>query len=147
MGDIADDLIQDGIDYMIEERASLKEICNVLEDKKTKGGKSMNRTFYIAGVQFRPKEDINKNMKCIEVGDILELIPEPENKFDPNAVKICYEDLENPDIIHLGYVPKKFSAEVAALLEADIYLECIVEEINPAAKPWEVCKVIIRDTQ
>lgn len=103
----------------------------------------MNHLFYIAGVQYRPKEDINKAMKIIKVGDELDLIPEPTNKFDPNAVQICYEDLESPNFIHLGYVPKKFSAEVAGLLEIGIDLNCIVEEINPEKKPWEMCKVRI----
>ncbi len=105
----------------------------------------MNRSFYIAGVQFRPKDITNKVMKQLKKGDYLDLVPEPTNKFDPNAIQICFEDLDSPDMIHLGYVPKKFSAEVAGLLETDIDLECIVEEINSSAKPWEMCKCIVKE--
>ena len=102
----------------------------------------MNRSFFIAGVQFRPleaKEEIKKLLKNQEL--MLEL--EPENKFDPNAVKII--SLSEEGKCFLGYVPKKFSAEISAALEVGIDLECIVEEINPSAKPWEMCKVIVKD--
>lgn len=101
----------------------------------------MNRTFFIAGVQFRPKNEINEACKKIEQGSYLSLVLEPENKFDLNAVKILFDE------IFLGYVPKIFSAQVAGLLEAEIELECIVEEINPSAKPWEMCKVMITEAE
>jgi len=109
----------------------------------------MNRTFYIAGVQFRPREQTLKGMRAIKEGNHLDLIPEPENKFDPNAVKIEY-NFETPDgieSIHLGYVPKKFSSEVAGLLSIGVDIECIVQVINPEASPWEMCRVTIRNVE
>ena len=102
----------------------------------------MNHSFFIAGVQFRPtgvKEEIKKLLKHQNL--ILE--PEPENEFDPNAIKIISINEEGKAF--LGYVPKKFSAEILAALEVGIDLECIVEEINPSAKPWEICKVVVKD--
>ena len=104
----------------------------------------MNRSFFVAGVQFRPleaKEEIKKLLKNQEL--MLEL--EPDNKFDPNAVKII--SLSEEGKCFLGYVPKKLSAEISAVLEVGINLECIVEEINPSAKPWEMCKVVIKNVE
>ena len=95
----------------------------------------MRRTFYIAGAQFH---DLAKVIKDIKVGELLNLEPEPNNKYDPNAVKILHED------VFLGYVPKKFSAEVAGHLENEIYLECIVEEVDAKAKQWEMCLVTVK---
>jgi len=106
------------------------------------GGKAMNRTFYIAGVQFH---DLPKVAKDIEVGSVLVLEPEPSNKYDPNAVKIIYLHFEKGAVM-LGYVPKKFSAEATAFLEISD-LECVVEEINPAAKSWEMCKVTVKEVE
>jgi len=103
----------------------------------------MKREFFIAGVQFRPKDEIRKAMKEIKVGELLMLEPEPSNKYDPNAVKIIF--LQDITGYFIGYVPKKFSAEVAGLLEAGIELECVVKSIDPSAKPWEMCKVVVRD--
>ena len=96
----------------------------------------MNRTFFIAGGQYHK---LPKIIREIKPKILLELQPEPENKFDPNAVRILMGD------DFLGYVPKKFSSEVSAMLEMGVYLECEIEEVNPSAKPWEMCKVTIRE--
>jgi hypothetical protein len=105
---------------------------NQKEDKK------MKRQFFIAGVQFRPRAEINAAAKQMEVGGGLILKPEPTNKFDPNAVQI----LTTEDVF-LGYVPKKFSSEVTALLSIDAPIICTVDEVNPAAKTYEMFKVTI----
>ena len=105
--------------------------------------------FYIAGVQFH---EAKKVISQLSVGDTLELVPEPSNKFDPNAIAIKASFMSiRPDgsdtreEIMLGYVPKKFSAEVTAFLE--VYgtdkVFCDLIEVNPKNKPWEQLKVHI----
>ena len=97
------------------------------------------REFYIAGVQFH---ELKRIINALEEGDLLTLVPEPTNKFDPNAVAIVAGD------VMCGYVPKKFSAEISALIEVDGVdnLTCEIVELNPSAKPWEQCKVEITST-
>ncbi len=106
----------------------------------------MKRQFFIAGVQFRPKEDISQVSKVMKIGDTIILDPEPTNRFDPNAVKIIYnmED-EGGNImpLFLGYVPKKFSSEVSAMLGIGAPVICTVDEVNPSAKTYEMFKVTI----
>ena len=106
----------------------------------------MKRTFFVAGVQFRPRHEIDSASKLMNVGDQLGLVPEPENKFDPNAVKIEYntETANGVETVFLGYVPKKFSSEVSALIGIGAEIQCIVDEVNPAAKTYEMFKVTIR---
>ena len=144
MGDIAEDTINDGIDEMIEEGASYGEILEALGLKKERS-KSMKRQFFIAGVQFRPAGDIKIAGVKIKPGNHLGLVPEPTNKFDPNAVKIEYntETAEGVESLFLGYVPKKFSSEVSALLGIGAEVQCIMDEVNPAAKTYEMFKVTI----
>ncbi len=77
-------------------------------------------------------------------GNHLLLIPEPSNKYDPNAVRIEYDDLVKPRVM-LGFVPKKFSSEVAAALEIGKVLECVLAELNKGAKQWEMAKVEVRE--
>ena len=105
----------------------------------------MKRQFFIAGVQFRPRPEIDAAAKQMEVGDQLGLVPEPTNKFDPNAVKIEYntETADGVESVFLGYVPKKFSSEVNALLSIEAPIICTVDEVNPAAKTYEMFKVTI----
>ena len=103
------------------------------------------KEFYIAGVQFRIKENLEvlNVIKGLEVGTKLSLVPEPTNRFDPNAVKIIHED-ENGSHF-LGYVPAKFSPDVTADLEIYAITDviCEVVEVNPGGKTYEMCKVRI----
>jgi len=89
--------------------------------------------FYVAGVQYH---DLDKCIRSINEGDELQLVPEPDNSYDPNAVKIMKDD------IMLGYVPAKFSASVAADLTIS-NPKCYVVKVNPQNKPWERLKVKI----
>jgi hypothetical protein len=98
------------------------------------------KQFFIAGVQFHELKTI---IDKLEVGNYLQLTPEPTNKFDPNAIRIeCFT--ADGDIM-CGYVPKKFSSEIAALISIGTNLECEITELNKNAKPWEQCKVVIKE--
>ena len=102
------------------------------------------REFYIAGVQFHESDQVINGLK---VGDELVLNPDPTNKFDSNAVEIIYgfetkEILEN---VMLGFVPNKFSGEIAAALTISDSITCTITEVTPSAKPWERIKVEIKE--
>lgn len=106
----------------------------------------MKKEFFIAGVQFRSKDEIEKAMNYLEEGCFLRLEPEPTNKYDSNAVKITLfsGDLDDneKEPVFLGYIPAKFSAEVSASLEIGDVV-CKVTQLNPTAKPWEKIRVIV----
>ena len=97
--------------------------------------------FFIAGVQFHKMKSV---INDLSEGDHLLLVPEPTNKYDPNAVQIRYLN-ENYTGTMLGFVPKKFSSEVAAAFEIGKNLQCALVELNRTAKPWEQAKVEIRE--
>ena len=94
--------------------------------------------FFIAGVRFH---NFDLVINDIAEGDHLILTPEPSNKFDPNAVRIEYLV---SDHIMLGYVPKKHSSEVCAMIEVGGEIKCVLTKLTREAKPWEQCKVEIR---
>lgn len=96
--------------------------------------------FYVAGVQHH---QLHTCIKEIKVGDVLALVPDPENRFDPNAIKIEYPNFGGDGPVMLGFVPKAkgdYSSKVSAALE-HMNLRCEVLEINPEAKTWEQLKV------
>lgn len=100
--------------------------------------------FYVAGVQHH---QLHTCIKEIKPGDTLQLIPEPTNRFDPNAVRIEYPSLHQDSLIMLGYVPNKkgdYSSKVSAALMIK-NLKCEVIELNPDAKTWEQLKVCIEE--
>ena len=92
------------------------------------------KSFFIAGLKFHKFSSIKH---LIEEGDMLKLTAEPDNEYDPNAVKISF----GPEDTMLGYVPRKFSSDVAAALDIGTRLVCEVVTLNKAAKPWEKCEV------
>jgi len=104
-------------------------------NKKEKSKMAIERKFFIAGVQHRV--GAVATIKELMEGDLITLKPEPENKYDSNAIAI-YSGGD-----HIGYVPKKFSAEISAAMEIE-ELGCVVTLINQDAKSWEMCQVEVR---
>lgn len=100
----------------------------------------MNFEFFIAGVKFhRAKECIDK----LTIGTELNMIPEPDNKYDSNAVMLIFDS--EIETYMLGYVPAKISGQVSAFLETGDFPVCLITELNPEGKPWEWIKVVIKE--
>lgn len=114
----------------------------IINTTKDAPEKHIAHNFFIAGVQFH---ELHKVIKSLEIGNNFELVPEPTNKFDPNAVRLEYNT--SNETIMCGYIPKKFSAEVAAMISIGKCLECKIIELNPEKKPWEQCKVTIEEVK
>jgi hypothetical protein len=92
--------------------------------------------FYVAGVQFH---DAKKVINTMAEGEELNIEPEPDNKYDPNAVKLLYGETM------VGYVPKKFSASVNGMLDIGEPLVCEITKVDPKAKTWEQIEVEIKE--
>jgi hypothetical protein len=98
-------------------------------------------SFNIAGVQFHDYKGVVNEMKA---GDKLEMIPEPTNKFDPNAVQLHFTSKSGRKSF-IGFVPKKISADVSAFLEHADDPVCVLTEVIPSAKPWQMFMVKVTD--
>ena len=95
--------------------------------------------FYVAGISYREKDIIDNilieddiyNMSKSELEELgyededviykyeiatesAQLIPEPNNEYDPNAIKVVV------DSIHVGYVPRDETDAVSKVLEKDV---------------------------
>ena len=75
----------------------------------------------LAGANFRPAE-AKEIVRQLSVGNHLDLEAEPDNKYDPNAVKVVLEGE------HLGYVAKINNPEVArALADGDLLIATVID--------------------
>lgn len=74
----------------------------------------------IAGIPHRKPE------KLPEVGDTVTLVPEPDNAYDPNAIKVLWNG------VHLGYIPKSETETVRTFK----LTEMRVVEVEPSRK-WD----------
>lgn len=104
--------------------------------------KENSMQFTIAGVKFH---EYKQCLNDITEGDTLKLVPEPANKFDPNAVAIYFDNGAKQSM--LGYVPKRFSSEVSAMIEVGQNLECILTKFNRTATPWDMFSVTIKEIE
>lgn len=93
--------------------------------------------FYVAGVQHH---DIYKVTNSMEEQDFLSMVLEPSNKYDPNAVRLEFQD------VMIGYVPAKISAEISALITSDEELWCCrIIELKWDEKSWKQVLVSIKE--
>jgi hypothetical protein len=82
----------------------------------------------VAGFQYHEGDRVWARL-C--VGDALELVREPENRFDEWAVSVEWNGRK------LGYVPRDENAAVAQMLDRGETLTARITELTASENPWE----------
>lgn len=82
--------------------------------------------FDVAGTRHCP--DVKECSDLINVNDKLLLELEPENEYDPKAIKVIYFKEEKK--YHLGYVPRYYSNELSKLLEDKVEYSAMIQSLN-----------------
>jgi len=82
----------------------------------------------VAGVTFEGRQDVIGTMAGSELAM---LKPEPENKYDPNAIAvwIAFPPEAMREIAQIGYLPRQLAEVVAPYLEGE-NLICTVHQIT-----------------
>lgn len=83
-------------------------------------------SFDVAGTSH--SKDIKKCKEYLKVNKKLYLIPEPDNVYDANAIKIVFE--ENGKFFHLGYVPRYYCKELLNKLKQNIKYSAMIQSVN-----------------
>ena len=82
----------------------------------------------LAGAQYYALGDFWTEIK---VGDALELIREPDNKHDQNAIRVEWRGHK------LGYVPRAQNRAVAAAMDLGDKLSPRVSSLSDNKNPWQ----------
>ena len=82
----------------------------------------------LAGSQFYA---VAKVWNEIRIGDRLTLTREPDNRHDPNAVRVDWNGQQ------LGYIPRKENRAVARALDEGERLEARVTKLRDDPDPWQ----------
>lgn len=82
----------------------------------------------LAGSQYYALGDFWTEIK---VGDALELIREPDNKHDHNAIRVEWRGHK------LGYVPRAQNSAVAAAMDVGGRLTARVSSVSDNKNPWQ----------
>lgn len=80
---------------------------------------------FIAGLAYAGPDGTDRRTYCanLPIGTKLDLVPEPDNKFDPDAVALFHDGR------HVGYVPAKHDWVSRSIGEGDELL-CLVDSIG-----------------
>lgn len=78
--------------------------------------------FRVAGVTFEGRQEHVKNLAG---GEDVQIRPEPENKYDPNALAVHVA--AGFGTAHIGYVPRELAEKIAPLLDGEALIAKVVE--------------------
>jgi len=91
----------------------------------------------VAGFAFYEGPDVFNNL---EIGAKLELLAQPDNPYDANAVSVSFEGRR------IGFIPRSDNRKVSKFLyfgHGDI-LEAVINRITPDAEPEHQVGIVIR---
>jgi len=86
------------------------------------------RSSPLAGFQFHAGEELWRQM---QTGDRLDLVREPDNPHDPNAIRVEWRSVK------LGYVPRRDNRQLARQIDLGAALEARISRLRDARNPWD----------
>lgn len=98
--------------------------------------KEVEREFYITGIRYH---SACQGSDCgalpgVKVGDMLLLEEEPENAYDPMAIRVLTQEQEV-----LGYVPRYYNKAILARLHDGMGYSCKITEVNANMRNCSEC--------
>lgn len=118
MGDMVDLVNDDNPDVPSDEDVLLQKWCEEFGTENI-----TSSPLRVAGVSF--KQD---NVKHCEVGNIVHLVPEPQNRFDQHAIRVIAETEKAKH--HVGYVPKDCCLTVKQAIGRPDYKGCRIAKMG-----------------
>ena len=82
----------------------------------------------MAGFQYHQGEKLWRRLRP---GATLELVREPDNPYDPRAVRLDWRGRK------LGYVPRRDNAAVSQLLDNKQSLSARIVRLRESEDPWQ----------
>lgn len=87
---------------------------------------------YIRGMHYYEGKD---HLERIKPGDELDLIRQPENEHDTNAIEVFWDGYK------MGYLPREDNLVLANILDKGIPLKSRVIEVFPQNEIYEKCRI------
>lgn len=89
---------------------------------------------HLAGRMYHDADEVWEQLK---VGTKLRLVREADNRYDPNAVAVMYDNKETDKATLIGYIPSTDNEQLALLLDMGWtqLFECRICQVNPEAHP------------
>ncbi len=104
---------------------------------------TVQRDFFVMGIRHHAQckgENCNF-LPSVAVGDVLTLVDEPDNAYDPFAIRVLTQANEE-----LGYIPRYYNREILARVKKGMAYSCVVLEVNRGNHCSECVKVRLNMT-
>ena len=88
----------------------------------------------LAGFQYHQGE---KAWRRLRAGTPLELVREPDNPYDPRAVRVDWRGRK------LGYIPRRENTAVSQLLDKNQSLTARIVRLRISDDPWERIEFVV----
>jgi len=85
------------------------------------------QTAPLAGYQYHAGRAV---YPLLRVGERLSLHREPDNPYDPRAVRVDWRGVQ------LGYVPRLDNLDLARLMDRGVQVEARILHLEPSRNPW-----------
>ena len=98
---------------------------------------------HLAGRMYHEADEVWDKLK---VGTMVQLVREEDNRYDPNAVMVCYNDEEQDEQVCLGYIPRAQNSTIALMMDmgySDIF-ECRINQVNEKAHPEQQVNLTVK---
>lgn len=120
-------------EYDLTDNASDWEILTATKGRLITDDYEFVRPFTLDKIEFdiagtRHRDDYPNFEKVLSVNDKVQLEPEPDNKYDANAIKIKLN--KNGNEYHLGYVPRFYSKQLSDFLNDDHKYSAMIKKIQ-----------------
>jgi len=86
------------------------------------------QTSSVAGFQFYDGDHL---WDQLSIGDVLQLIREPDNPYDENAVEIYWRNKK------LGYLPRVENTAIAQMMNQEQEITAKISNKRESCNPWE----------
>lgn len=98
---------------------------------------------HLAGRMYHDADEVWNQLK---VDTKLRLVREADNRHDPNAVAVMYDNKETDETVLIGYIPGTDNEQLAILLDMGWthLFECCICQVNPEAHPVQQIQLVIK---
>ena len=96
---------------------------------------------YVRGFRFYEGDELLPRMRR---GDVLQLVREPQNTFDSNAIALHYQNHK------IGFIPRESNDVMSKLMDdGTLQIEAEITHVQPDADLWEQVQIavyLVKDT-
>ena len=98
---------------------------------------------HLAGRMYHDADEVWDKLK---IGTKLRLVRDVDNRYDPKAVAVVYDNKEEEEIILLGYIPRSENFTLSVLLDMGWthIFDCRICQINPEVHPEQQIQLVIK---